>query len=248
MTSRSVKSTGASPSSSATGPAKANAKAGQTRKRSDFAPATGANTTNIGKRRQAAAALSDNQASAEPIAPDADSQPVEPTELAESDSDEAYEFDLVNDIAQAYVADHFFAEESKTAGSSFFQGLWWKIDCIVVPSSANIKRLILQVVHDHPLAGHSVVTKTNNALNSRFYWLHADTEVGDYIRHCPSCQLQIVYPSQPAGCCNHWIRHHLLGTRSLQISSQACRSLVKVKMLNCSAFVRNVEKATVTFA
>ena len=54
------------------------------------------------------------------------------------------------------------------------------------PYSVDTKRLILQAFHDHPMAGHLGVTKTLKAINSRFYWLHADREVRDDIRNCPS--------------------------------------------------------------
>ena len=49
------------------------------------------------------------------------------------------------------------------------------------------------------MAGHLGVTKTLKAINSRFYWLHADQEVRDYIRNCPSCQVQTTRPTKPSG-------------------------------------------------
>ena len=49
------------------------------------------------------------------------------------------------------------------------------------------------------MAGHLGVTKTLKAINSRFYWLHADQEVRDYIRNCPSCQVQTTHPNKPSG-------------------------------------------------
>ena len=49
------------------------------------------------------------------------------------------------------------------------------------------------------LAAEMGAAKTLKALNSRFYWAYADREVRDYIRHCPSCQLQTTQPSKPAG-------------------------------------------------
>ena len=90
----------------------------------------------------------------------------------------------------------FFSNESKTAGMSFVEGVWWKENRIVVPNSADTKQLILEAVHDHPLCGHMGAAKTLKALNSRFYWTYADREVRNYIRHCPSCQLRTTQPVQ----------------------------------------------------
>ena len=36
------------------------------------------------------------------------------------------------------------------------------------------------------------------AINSGFYWLHAAREVRDYIRNCPSCQVQTTHPAKPS--------------------------------------------------
>ncbi|KAA6420609.1 MAG: hypothetical protein FRX49_09402 [Trebouxia sp. A1-2] len=56
------------------------------------------------------------------------------------------------------------------------EGLWWKEGRIVVPDSKETKLLILQAMHDHPLAGHFSVTKTLKAINHRFYWRRAAQE------------------------------------------------------------------------
>ena len=69
----------------------------------------------------------------------------------------------------------------------------------MVPNSADTKRLILQAFHDHPMAGHCGVTKTPKAIKSRFFWPNADTEVRNYVRECPSCQVPANHPTKPAG-------------------------------------------------
>ena len=51
----------------------------------------------------------------------------------------------------------------------------------MAPDSVDTKRLILQAMHDHPLAGHLGVTKTHKAISSRFLWKNAAKEVSDYI-------------------------------------------------------------------
>lgn len=72
---------------------------------------------------------------------------------------------LGDDLAEAYAADPHLGDESKTADLMSAQGLWWKGDHIVMPSSVDTKWLVLQVFYDHPMAGHSGVTKTLKALN-----------------------------------------------------------------------------------
>lgn len=106
------------------------------------------------------------------------------------DTDDVHDATFVDDIIEAYAADPFFADENNTAGMSLIEGLWWKEGCIVMPNSADTKRLVLKAMHGHPLAGHLEVTKTIKTINSRFYWRSAHQEVLDYICHCPSCQLQ----------------------------------------------------------
>ena len=73
----------------------------------------------------------------------------------------------------------------------------------MVPNSVDAKRLILQALHDHPMAGHLGVTKTLKAIKRPFYWLHANREVRDYIRNCPSCQVQTTHPAKPSGLLQH---------------------------------------------
>ena len=163
--------------------------AGQKRKRGASTPATGANATPISSGQRTAVAANPNQQSVNPNAADQSSPAMD--DLAGNS--------LIDDIAEAYAADPVFADEEKTAGFTFAQSLWWKGDLIVVPDSTDTKRLILEAFHDHPMAGHFGFTKTLKAIKSRFYWRNADKEVGDYVRNCPSCQLQTTHPSKPKG-------------------------------------------------
>ena len=169
------------------GPASDTSQAGQKRKRGASTPATGANTIPV----------ADTQFSADVTNP---TQPlVNPNAQSADQPDELPDISLTDDLAEAYAADPFFADDAKTAELTFAQGLWWKGDRIVVPASADTKRLILQAFHDHPMGGHFGYTKTCKAIKSRFHWPLLDREVGDYIRACPSCQVQTTHPSKPAG-------------------------------------------------
>ena len=134
--------------------------AGQKRRKGVSSPATGANTIPLNTADKQQPTLSQPQSSSSETA------------------DTLHDVSLIDDLAETYTADPFFADEAKTADLTFASGLWWKRDRIVVPDSLDTKRLILQAFHDHPMAGRLGVTKTLKAINSRFYWLHADREKG----------------------------------------------------------------------
>ena len=167
--------------------------AGQKRRKSVSTPATGANTIPLhttSKQQSADSTLT--------ISMDGLSAAAQPSSSSETD-DDLYDISMIDDLAEAYAADPYSADDEKTADLTFASGLWWKGDCIVVPNSADTKRLILQGFHDHPMAGHHGVTKTLKVIKSRFYWPNADTEVRNYVCNCPSCQVQTNKPAKPTG-------------------------------------------------
>ena len=171
-------------------------------KRNGVVPASNANTVPLGKRGKLdsgvphAVIATPPSTAAEPAVESAlNSAPASSSSAV--DTDDVHDATFIDDIIEAYAADPFlkFADENNTAGMSLIEGLWWKEGRIVMPNSADTKRLILEAMHDHPLAGHLGVTKTIKAINSRFFWRNAHQEVHDYIRHSPSCQLQTSNPS-----------------------------------------------------
>ena len=136
--------------------------AGQKRRRGVSTPATGANTTPLN--------TADNQHLADlaqPMSIDEQSATGQPPSSESVDA--LHDVSLIDDFAEAYAADPDFADDEKTADFTFAAGLWWKGDRIVVPKSADTKRLVLQAFHDHPMAGHCGVTKTLKAVKGRFY-------------------------------------------------------------------------------
>ena len=151
------------------GPAPDLSQAGQTRRKGASTPATGANTIPISRTQRSADAANPTQQPVNPNAQSADHQ-------SPAVADELPDISLIDDLAEAYAADPFFADDAKTADLNFAQGLWWKGDLIVVPDSSDTKRLILEAFHDHPMGGHFGLTKTLKAIKSRFYWPYADRE------------------------------------------------------------------------
>ena len=168
-------------------------------KRNGGVPASGAVTVPPSKRRKLSSGVPRAVVGTPPSDPAESVVDGAPASSSAVDTDDVQDATFIDDVIEAYAADPFFADENNTAGMSLIEGLWWKESCIVVPNSADTKRLVLKAMHDHPLAGHLGVTKTTKAINNRFFWRNAHQEVRDYIRHYPSCQLQTSNPSKPTG-------------------------------------------------
>lgn len=52
-----------------------------------------------------------------------------------------------------------------------------------------LQQRILEALHDDPLAGHQGVYRTQQRVSSRFYWPTMNSDVADYVKNCPSCNL-----------------------------------------------------------
>lgn len=59
---------------------------------------------------------------------------------------------------------------------------------IFVPEEITIRRELLRLYHDDPLAGHFGVDRTKELLSRKFYWNRMDVEVKEYVKSCPMCQ------------------------------------------------------------
>jgi hypothetical protein len=76
--------------------------------------------------------------------------------------------------------------------------LRWR-DRIFVPDSQEVKREILQLFHDDPLAGHFGRDKTLELIQRRFHWRRIDEEVQDYILGCGVCNHVTLKRHKPYG-------------------------------------------------
>ena len=61
----------------------------------------------------------------------------------------------------------------------------WKI---WVPKDENVKKVILNELHDAPLAGHPGITRTIARVEREYYWPGMKKDVAEYVKTCPSCQ------------------------------------------------------------
>ena len=57
---------------------------------------------------------------------------------------------------------------------------------LIVPKS--MKEEVLQLIHDNPTGGHLGITKTNERLKKRFYWISCKDDVTRYIQQCNICE------------------------------------------------------------
>jgi hypothetical protein len=59
---------------------------------------------------------------------------------------------------------------------------------IYVPSSGELRNLVLKEMHDVPYARHPDYQKTITAARSQFFWMRMNNDVADYIARCMECQ------------------------------------------------------------
>jgi hypothetical protein len=78
-------------------------------------------------------------------------------------------------------------------------GLLMHKNRIYVPSSGELRNLVLKEMHDVPYAGHPGYQKTITAVRSQFFWPGMKKDVVDYIARCMECQKVKVEHRHPTG-------------------------------------------------
>jgi hypothetical protein len=59
---------------------------------------------------------------------------------------------------------------------------------VCVPLLNEVKRGIMQLVHDHPSAGHPGRDETIQKMQERYYWPRMKDRITEYIKGCAICQ------------------------------------------------------------
>jgi hypothetical protein len=67
-------------------------------------------------------------------------------------------------------------------------GLLMHKNRIYVPSSGELRNVVLKEMHDVPYVGHPGYQKTITAVRSQFFWPRMKKDVVDYITRCMECQ------------------------------------------------------------
>jgi hypothetical protein len=70
---------------------------------------------------------------------------------------------------------------------------------IYVPSSRELRNLVLKEMHEVPYVGHPGYQKTITTVRSQFFWPGMKKDVVDYIARCMECQKVKVEHRHPAG-------------------------------------------------
>ena len=68
------------------------------------------------------------------------------------------------------------------------QGRWQKVGRLVIPPNEQLKREILQVLHDAPTAGHPGRDETFTQVSQTYWWPGMRTWITDYVAGCAICQ------------------------------------------------------------
>jgi hypothetical protein len=67
-------------------------------------------------------------------------------------------------------------------------GLLMHKNIIYVPSSKELRNLVLKEMHNNPYIGHPSYQKIIAALKSQLFWPRIKIDVVDYISRCMECQ------------------------------------------------------------
>jgi hypothetical protein len=70
---------------------------------------------------------------------------------------------------------------------------------IYVPSSGELRNVVLKEMHDVPYVGHLGYQKKITAVISQFFWPGMKKDVSDYITRCMECQKVKAEHRHPAG-------------------------------------------------
>jgi hypothetical protein len=83
-------------------------------------------------------------------------------------------------------------------------GLLMHKNRIYVPSSGELRNLVLKEMHNVPYVGHPGYQKTIAAVRSQFFWPGMKKDVVDYIARCMECQRVKASIGTQHVCYNHY--------------------------------------------
>jgi hypothetical protein len=102
-------------------------------------------------------------------------------------------------ILDGLVTDHHYLQVKESLYQGHVQykikeyeikeyGLLMHKNRIYVPSSRELRNLVLKEMHDAPYVGHPGYQKTITTVRSQFFCLGMKKDVADYITRCMECQ------------------------------------------------------------
>ena len=108
--------------------------------------------------------------------------------------------DLESVMRAGYASDKWFSDENVQKHSlTCKNGIWFMGDKICIPDLPQLKRSILQELHDTPYSGHVGTHKTVKAVSRLYFWPGLGRYVHEYVRTCDTCQRDKAVRLKPAG-------------------------------------------------
>ena len=123
---------------------------------------------------------------------------------------EGAETDLLRQIRNAKVFDEQVVKavkQLKTSSSKKIEGQEWEEEQglilyrgkVYVPQDADLRRQIIAVHHDSPVAGHPGKWKTIELVSRNYWWPGLSRQVALYTKTCDRCNQTKVLPAKPRG-------------------------------------------------
>ena len=75
--------------------------------------------------------------------------------------------------------------------------LHWYGDQLVVVEDTSLKRGVISLYHDSPMAGHPGISNTTWAITRDFWWPAIKKDITKYIKGCTTCQARKNQPNKP---------------------------------------------------
>ena len=75
--------------------------------------------------------------------------------------------------------------------------LHWYGDRLVVMEDISLKRGVISLYHDSPMAGHPGISNTTWAITRDFWWPAMKKDVTEYVKGCTECQAKKNQPNKP---------------------------------------------------
>ncbi len=75
-----------------------------------------------------------------------------------------------------------------TAALDLYQALYYKDDALVVPHMPDLKRTILQELHDANCSGHVSYQRIVHNVQRMYWWPGMYSEIREYVKGCLICQ------------------------------------------------------------
>ena len=106
--------------------------------------------------------------------------------------------DIIAAITEDPIAKDAFADPSAPHAFSPL-GLPLRDNRVYVPDSRDLRLRILQMCHDHPVAGHYGREKTLDLVRRDFFWPRLRDDVVDFVKSCTTCARTKVPRHKPYG-------------------------------------------------